>query len=112
MPTMIAVITQDEDANLTMAPPLLDTLLVAQIPAAMVAQIPAARKMTQQTIAFKKSSNKKGSKINNSKKNKTGKAKLGAFAKMGDYYVNKSDGMDARSNHLQQLLNLARGIEN
>ena len=104
MPTMIAVITQDEDANLTMAPPLLDTFLVAQIP--------AERKMTQQTITFKKSSNKKESKINNSKKNKTGKAKLGAFAKMGDYYVNKSDGMDAHSNHLQQLLNLARGIEN
>jgi hypothetical protein len=32
MPTMIAVITQDENANLTIAFPFLDTFLVPQIP--------------------------------------------------------------------------------
>jgi hypothetical protein len=134
MPTMIAVITQDEDANPTMGLPFLDTFLVPQIP---------ERKMTQQTLVFdqksapthvvttvtghfrdsgfvkthmrkvksKKQSNKKESKTNNSKK-KTGTAKHGAFAKLDDNCKNKGDTLFAQGDHLQQKRNLARGIEN
>jgi hypothetical protein len=40
---MIAVVTQEENANLTMALPFLDTILVHQIP---------EKKMTQKTIMF------------------------------------------------------------
>jgi hypothetical protein len=41
IPTMIAVITQEENANPTMALPFLDTFLVPQIP---------EKKMTQRTM--------------------------------------------------------------
>jgi hypothetical protein len=131
MPTMIAVITQDEIDILTMAPPFLDTFLAPQIP---------DRKMTQQTLVFdqktapthvvttvnghfrdsgyvvshmrkvksKKQSNKKESKTTNSKK-KTGTAKHGAFAKLDDNCKHKEDTQCAQSVHLKQLMDLVRG---
>ena len=76
MPTMIAVITQYEDANPTMALPLLDSLLVAQIPAPAHALRPAKGHFCENSHATahmrkvrnKKQSNKKESKTNNSKK--------------------------------------------
>jgi len=43
MPPIIAVVTQEENANLTMALPFLDTILVHQIP---------EKKMTQKAIMF------------------------------------------------------------
>jgi hypothetical protein len=63
-------------------------------------------------VKSKKQRNKKeSSKTNNSKK-KTGTAKHGAFAKLDDNCKNKGGTQFAQSNHLQQLMNLARGIEN
>ncbi len=133
MPTMIPVQitqTQEENDNPTMALPVWGNLFVPEIP-----EIPE-KKLTKKTLncfEFKKKSgpthalrpvtahmrkvknknqsNKKESKTHNSKK-KTGKAKHGAFAKLDDDYKNKGDAMVARSYHLQQLSNLARGIEN
>jgi ethanolamine utilization protein EutQ (cupin superfamily) len=133
MPTMIAVITQDEIEIPTMALPLLDTFLVPQIP---------ERKMTQQTLLFdqksapthvvttvnghfrdsgfvkthmrkvksKKQSNKKASKTINSKK-KTGTAKIGAFPKLDDNCNHKVDSQCARGVYLEQMINLARGVK-
>jgi hypothetical protein len=134
MPTMIAVITQEEIEIPTMALPLLETFLVPQIP---------ERKMTQQTLVFnqksapthvvttvnghfcdsggfvtthmrkvksKKQSNKKASKTINSKK-KTGTTKHGAFAKLDDNCKHKEDAQCAQSVHLEQLINLARGVQ-
>jgi ethanolamine utilization protein EutQ (cupin superfamily) len=133
MPTMIAVITQEEIEIPTMALPLLETFLAPQIP---------ERKMTQQTLVFdqksapthvvttvkghfrdsgfvtthmrkvknKKQSNKKASKTINSKK-KTGTAKLGAFAKLDDNCEHKENAQYAQSVHLDQLFNLVRGVK-
>jgi hypothetical protein len=135
MPTMIAVITRDEIANPTMALPFLDTFLVPQIPERKMTQqtLVFKQKSAPTThvlrtvnshfcdnnvvathmckVKCKKQRNKKESKTNNSKK-KTGTAKHGAFAKLDDNCKNKGDTQFAQSNHLQQLMNLARGIEN
>jgi ethanolamine utilization protein EutQ (cupin superfamily) len=134
MPTMIAVITQEEIEIPTMALPLLETFLVPQIP---------ERKLTQQTLVFdqksapthvvttvnghfrdsgfvnthmrkvknKKQSNKKASKTINSKK-KTGTTKHGAFAKLDDNCKHKENAQCAQSIYLQDMIDLARGVKN
>jgi ethanolamine utilization protein EutQ (cupin superfamily) len=131
---MIAVITQDEIVIPTMALPFLDTILVAQIPERKMTQqtlvfdqksAPTHVVTTvnghfrdsgfvethMRKVKSKKQSNKKESKTNNSKK-KTGKAKLGVFAKIEVDCENKGDAQAARSDHLQQKRNLAKGINN
>jgi hypothetical protein len=60
-------------------------------------------------VKNKKHKNKKESKTYSKKK--TGTAKHGAFAKIDDNCKNIGDTQFAQSDHLQQLMNLARGIE-
>jgi hypothetical protein len=133
---MIAVITQDEDAGPTIGLPFLDTFLVPQIPGRKMTQqtlvfqqksAPAHVMTTlnghfrdntfvtthMRKVKNKKRRNKKESKTNNSKK-KTGTANMEHLPKLM---------INARIREtlclhkvitfsLQQMRNLARGIEN
>ena len=130
MPTMIAVIAQVENANLTMALPFLDTILVphpdswkeddstndhhvcnvSSYPWIEGSQWSLAWKIYVQEhmckLKIKQKGKKKECKTNNShKKKKTGKAKHGAFPKLEDDYKNKGDALEARSMYLEQLSN-------
>ena len=125
--------TQEENDNPTMALPFWDTFFVPQIPEKKMTQktlnyfenkfvkksgpthefVPVNEHVrgdnTFITTQMRKMKiNKKESKTNNSKK-KTGKTKHGAFPKLEDDYKNKGDTPKARSMHLGQLMELARG---
>jgi ethanolamine utilization protein EutQ (cupin superfamily) len=131
---MIAVITQDEIDIPTMALPFLETVLIPQIPVRKMIQqtlvfnqksspahvVTTVRghhrdsgfvKAHMRRVKSKKQGNKKESKTNNSKKT-TGTLKQGAFAKMDDDCKHKEDAQCAQSVYLQDMIDLARGVEN
>ena len=113
--------TQEENDNPTMAFPFLDDFLVPEMPV-----IPE-RQLTQTTLKFNKKSvptheyrqvrehvradstlvKAHMRKVN--AKERTGKAKHGAFPRMTDNYKHRGDVQVARGLYLEQRLELSRG---